>query len=166
MRGVVIIGDTPSITEELLAGSCEIVGLADVNIKTSENMLLQDVQVVRVLSDDEKNNNFLVNNALKYMKQHYRENLHLQDVAEQVYISQWYLSKLLKHHTKQSFLENLNWIRIEEAKRLLQNSSLKIGDISEMVGFLSLPHFSRVFKQQTGMSAREYRNNLSETKNQ
>ena len=96
------------------------------------------------------------------MEQHYRENLHLQDVAEHVYISQWYLSKLLKHHTKQSFLEILNHIRIEEAKKLLKNSSLKIGDISEMVGYLSLPHFSRVFKQQTGMSAREYRNHLYE----
>ena len=102
----------------------------------------------------------MVNNALKYMKAHYQENLHLQDVAEQVYISQWYLSKLLKLHTKQSFLEILNQIRIEEAKKLMQNSSLKISDISEQVGFQSLQHFSRVFKRQTGMSAREYRNRI------
>ncbi len=161
MHGVVIIGDKPIIAAEALVGNCEIVGLADVNIKTSKETLIEDVQVVRVLNQDEaRGNNFLVKNALKYMEEHYRENLHLQDVAEQVYISQWYLSKLLKHHTKQSFLEILNHIRTEEAKKLLRNSSLKIGDISEMVGFLSLAHFSRVFKQQTGMSAREYRNNL------
>ena len=109
---------------------------------------------------DEEINNFLVNNALKYMRAHYRENLHLYDVAEQVYISQWYLSKLLKQHTKQSFLDILNHIRIEEAKKLMLNSSLKIGDISEQVGYQSVQHFSRVFRQQTGMSAREYRNHL------
>ncbi len=110
---------------------------------------------------DEKTNNFLVNNALKYMREHYQENLRLQDVAEQVYISQWYLSKLLKLHTGRGFPEILNEIRVEEAKRLMQNSSLKIGDISEQVGFLSLQHFSRVFKQQTGIPAREYRNHLN-----
>lgn len=109
---------------------------------------------------DERVNNFLVNSALKYIREHYQENIHLQDVAEQVYISQWYLSKLLKQHTKKSFLEILNDIRIEEAKKLMANSSLKIGDISERVGFQSLQHFSRVFKRQTGMSAREYRNHL------
>lgn len=109
---------------------------------------------------DEKINNFLVNSALKYMREHYQKNLHLEDVAEQVYISQWYLSKLLKLHTGHGFLEILNEIRIEEAKKLMQNSSLKISDISEQVGFLSVQHFSRVFKRQTGMSAREYRNHL------
>jgi YesN/AraC family two-component response regulator len=36
--------------------------------------------------------------------------------------------------------------------------SLRIGDISEMVGYVDTPHFSRVFKKLEGISANEYRN--------
>lgn len=103
---------------------------------------------------------FLVNNALKYMEEHYREKLKLQDVADQVYVSQWHLSKLLNRYKGQSFSDILNNIRIEKAKELLKDPSLRIGDIADMVGFLDMAHFSRVFKRQTGLSANEYRNNL------
>ena len=54
----------------------------------------------------------------------------------------------------------LNNIRIEKAKELLKDPSLRIGDIADMVGFLDMAHFSRVFKRQTGLSANEYRNSL------
>ena len=103
---------------------------------------------------------FLVNNALKYMEEHYREKLKLQDVADQVYVSQWHLSKLLNRYKAQSFSDILNNIRIEKAKELLRDPSLRIGDIADMVGFLDMAHFSRVFKRQTGGSANEYRNSL------
>ena len=46
----------------------------------------------------------------------------------------------------------------ENAKKLMEDSSLHIADISEMVGFADTAHFSRVFKKFTGMSANEYRN--------
>lgn len=103
---------------------------------------------------------FLVNNAMKYMEEHYREKLKLQDVADQVYVSQWHLSKLLNRYKAQSFSDILNNIRIEKAKELLKDPSLRIGDIADMVGFLDMAHFSRVFKRQTGLSANEYRNSL------
>lgn len=103
---------------------------------------------------------FLVNNALKYMEEHYREKLKLQDVADQVYVSQWHLSKLLNRYKEQSFSDILNNIRIEKAKELLKDPSLRIGDIADMVGFLDMAHFSRVFKKQVGISANEYRNKI------
>ena len=49
-------------------------------------------------------------------------------------------------------------VRIEKAKELLADLSLRIGDIAEQVGFLDMAHFSRVFKKMTGHSANEYRN--------
>lgn len=109
---------------------------------------------------DSEASSFLVNNALKYMEEHYREKLRLQDVADQVYVSQWHLSKLLNRYKGQSFSDILNNIRIEKAKELLKDPSLRIGDIADMVGFLDMAHFSRVFKRQTGVSANEYRNSL------
>lgn len=101
---------------------------------------------------------FIVKNALTYIEENYRRKLTLGEVAEKTYVSQWHLSKLLNRHTGKSFSELLNHVRIEEAKKLLCDPSLRIGDISEQVGFLDLAHFSRVFKKQEGVSANEYRN--------
>ncbi len=110
------------------------------------------------LEDDNTSaNNFIVKQAISYMEQHYREKLQLTDVAEKVYVSHWHLSKLL-NSTGKSFSDVLNEIRIENAKELMEDSSLHIADISDRVGFADTAHFSRVFKKYTGMSANEYRN--------
>ena len=101
---------------------------------------------------------FIVKNALAYIEENYREKLKLSDVADQIYVSQWHLSKLLNKHTGQNFSEILNTIRIEKAKELLKDPSLRFGDFAEEVGFLDVAHFSRVFKKQAGISANEYRN--------
>ena len=103
---------------------------------------------------------FIVKNALTYIEENYTKKLTLCEVAEKTYVSQWHLSKLLNRHTGQSFSDILNHVRIEHAKELLKNPSLRIGDISEQVGFLDLAHFSRVFKKQEGVSANEYRNQV------
>ena len=102
---------------------------------------------------------FIVNNALKYIKDNYREKLKLVDVADHIYVSQWHLSKLLNKHTGKNFSEILNGIRIEKAKELLKDPAYRIVDIAEAVGFLDLAHFSRVFKKTCGISANDYRNN-------
>ena len=101
---------------------------------------------------------FIVRNALSYMEKNYAQKLTLGEVAEKTYVSQWHLSKLLSKHTGQGFSDLLNHIRIEHAKELLKDSSLRVGDVAEQVGFLDLAHFSRVFKKQEGTSANEYRN--------
>ena len=103
---------------------------------------------------------FLVKQALSYMEQHRTEKLTLQDVADACYVSQWHLSKLLNRYTEKSFYDILNSLRIEEAKKLLADPSLRIGDVGERVGYADTAHFARVFKKLAGMSANEYRNSL------
>ncbi len=109
-------------------------------------------------SEDTKANSFIVKNAMMYIEEHYMEKLKLSEVADKVYVSQWHLSKLLNRHLGQNFSELLNNVRIQKAKELLGDPSLRIGDIAEEVGFLDIAHFSRVFKKQIGKSANEYRN--------
>lgn len=104
--------------------------------------------------------NFIVRNALNYIDAHYSEKILLSDVAEKTYVSQWHLSKLLNKETGQTFSEILNGVRIEKAKHLMENPSLRIGDVAAMVGFLDIAHFSRVFKKTQGISANEYRNKM------
>lgn len=109
---------------------------------------------------DSTASSFIVKNAVTYIEEHYKDKLKLSDVADQVYVSQWHLSKLLNRHLGQNFSEILNGIRINKAKELLKDPSLRIGDIADEVGFLDMAHFSRVFKKQVGISANEYRNTL------
>lgn len=109
---------------------------------------------------DNAASSFIVKNALHYIEENYKEKLKLSDVADKVFVSQWHLSKLLNRHTGQNFSEILNGVRIEKAKELLKNPSLRVGDIAEEVGFLDIAHFSRVFKKTVGISANDYRNTL------
>lgn len=113
---------------------------------------------------DSEAGSFIVNNALSFIEKNYMNKLKLADVAEQVYVSQWHLSKLMNRYTGQSFSDILNNARIENAKELLRNPALRIGDVAEMVGFMDMAHFSRVFKKLTGVSANEYRNTLREAR--
>lgn len=110
--------------------------------------------------DTELAGNFIVKSAVAYMEDHYAEKLQLADVADKVYVSSWHLSKLINGEMHQNFSEVLNGIRIKQAKELMKDPSLRIGDIADLVGFLDMAHFSRVFKKTTGMSANEYRNTI------
>lgn len=103
---------------------------------------------------------FIVNQALSFMEKNYDQKLTLQAVADQCYVSQWHLSKLLNRYAEKSFYDILNAIRIQKAKELLVDPSLKIGQIGEMVGYADTAHFARTFKKLEGMSANEYRNTL------
>lgn len=112
-------------------------------------------------TDAEENseaNSFIVKNALEYIRENSREKLRLTDVADQVYVSQWHLSKLLNKHTGKTFSDILNGARMDKSKELLMDPALRICDVAELVGFQDLAHFSRVFKKMEGMSAGEYRN--------
>lgn len=119
----------------------------------------QEVDVSEMETELEAQN-FVVNHALRYIREHYQEKLTLPEVAEKVYVSQWHLSKLISRVTGKNFNEILNGVRIEHAKKLLEDPSLKIWEISAKVGFTDATHFSRIFKKMEGISANEYRNQL------
>jgi two-component system response regulator YesN len=110
----------------------------------------------------EHSGNFIVNNTIRYIEEHYADRLSLTDVAQNVYVSQWHLSKLIARYANTSFNDLLNSIRIAKAKELMSDPSLKIWEISEMVGFSDVTHFSRIFKKIEGRSANDYRNHQVE----
>ncbi len=147
----------PSKMEELNEAVNVMVSNVRAKRNAEQNESLEEDDGLKVESEA---SSFLVNNAIRYMEEHYTEKLKLQDVADSVYVSQWHLSKLLNKYKEQSFSDLLNSIRIDKAKELLKNPALRIGDVAEMVGFLDMAHFSRVFKRQTGLSANEYRNKI------
>ena len=105
--------------------------------------------------------NFIVRKSLDYMRAHCAEHLSLADVAAHVYVSQWHLSKLINRHANQSFFDLLGRMRIERAKALLDDTSLRVHDVAEQSGYSDVAHFSKSFKRFTGVTPGEYRDGLA-----
>lgn len=103
-------------------------------------------------------NSYIIKKAIIYMYNNYVQKLSLLDVADHCYISSWHLSKLLNQYTGKGFFEIINKIRIDKAKELLKGSTAKIQEISDMVGFQDVTHFSRIFKNYEEISPKDYRN--------
>lgn len=101
---------------------------------------------------------FVVRQAMAYMEREYAHKLTLRDVANHCFVSPWYLSRLIHRYSRQNFYDVLNAIRIAQAKRLLADSELKIGEIVENVGYSDSTHFAHTFKKSVGVSASQYRN--------
>lgn len=98
-----------------------------------------------------------ISEIVQYINTHYSDPLSLTQIANNFYISPYYLSRVFKEITGFNFIEYLNLVRVREAQKLLQNSNAKIIDIAQMVGFGSIAHFGRVFKQITSLSPSSYR---------
>lgn len=103
----------------------------------------------------------IVEKVLDYVKHHYAENITLFTLAEKVYVHPVYLSKLFKEKTGINFIDYLTKVRIDRAKVLLNDVAFRIYDISEMVGYTSPRHFSKIFKNITNLTPKEYRQKWS-----
>ncbi len=97
---------------------------------------------------------------MEYIRDHYPEEITLQRLSQEVYVNPMYLSRLFKEKASISYIDYLTQIRMNHAKKLLEDLSLRIYDISEMVGYESRKHFGKVFKDFTGMSPKDYRNSV------
>ena len=106
---------------------------------------------------ERRRNRYLIE-AIHYLEEHYADcDLSLRSTAEQVGINPSYLSKLFNSAYGKGFGQYLNELRIRQAKRLLADERLRILDVSQQTGFLSVQNFMRVFKKQTGCTPGEYR---------
>lgn len=99
--------------------------------------------------------------AIKYINDHYTENLTVEEVARFCMLSQSYFSYLFKSITMKTFVEYLNGLRISKAMELLKNSDDRVLDICHKAGFNNVNHFNRLFRQITNVSPLEYRKSFS-----
>lgn len=93
----------------------------------------------------------------EYIRLYYDQPLSQQMIAERFYINSNYLGRLFRRTYHIGIIPYLNKIRIEKAKELLLSSSLSICQIATQTGFQDEKYFSRVFRQNCGLSPRQYR---------
>lgn len=95
--------------------------------------------------------------ALKFIDEHYNEELSVEDVAKKFMLSSSYFSYLFKSITAKTFTEYLTSLRISKAMEMLKETDEKVLDICYQVGFNNINHFNRVFRQYVGLSPLKFR---------
>ncbi len=116
-------------------------------VEQTKNLLLKGLDKQDMLIDQAKN----------YIRDYYRTNIKVHEVADVINITPNYFSSLFKQKTGVNFNEYVNQLRVEEAKVLLAETPFKVNEISEQVGFHEYKYFVAVFKKVTGMTPTDYR---------
>lgn len=93
------------------------------------------------------------------LSQHVEQERAVTFYSDRLHISSRYLSKIVKAATGQTANEYIDNAILMVAKSLLKYTSLNIQEISYKLNFVNPPFFSKFFKQHTGMTPKQYRNN-------
>ena len=93
----------------------------------------------------------------QYLEEHYNERITLDGLAEQFFISKYYLTHVFKEQFDMSISNYLLNVRITHAKQMLRFTDKSIEEVGIESGIGALHYFSRVFKNVEGVSPSEYR---------
>ena len=105
-------------------------------------------------------NHPIINKVLQILEKEYQNELQLEDMAQRMNVTPEYLSSLFMKELGIKYTTYRAQIRIDVAKRLLQEGKLKIYEVAEESGFPDVKYFTKVFKKYTGTSPGEYVRNL------
>ena len=99
------------------------------------------------------NRKYVVEQIVNYFEDHYAEKISLDQIAENMYLSPFYISKIFKSETGDTPIRHLINIRLERAKELLENEwGGSIQEVAACVGYDDAYHFSKLFKKRYGIS--------------
>lgn len=96
--------------------------------------------------------------ALQYLENNYAGQITLEEVAAHVNMSTCYFSRMFKEYTGLGFVNYRNYLRLEKAAEMLQQTTTRVSTIAFNSGFQDIRTFNRVFQQYTGHPPSAYRN--------
>lgn len=103
------------------------------------------------------NQHYFIEQAIKYIKEHFREKLTLEMVADKIFVNPKYFSHVFKREMGIAFTDYIIQLRIQYACRLLETTNYKAYRISSECGFSDPSYFSRVFSKEMDMTPLTYR---------
>lgn len=98
-----------------------------------------------------------IEEIVAYIDKNYFKKISLTSVAEKFYINPTYLSRIFKVETGFNFSDYINKKRMNVSASLIKDNTLKLKDISEMVGYDNINYFFRKFKNHFGCTPSEYK---------
>lgn len=118
--------------------------------------LLQQIESKTQREARETHSSF-VHKIQRYIEQHLSEDVSLQALAEHMFLHPAYISAMYKQETGGNLSDYIYRYRMERACYLLRNTKDKIYEIAEQLGYQYTPYFSKLFKNQYGVTPQEYR---------
>lgn len=101
-----------------------------------------------------------INMIFNYVKDHFKEEINLDAIAEMASMTTPSFCRYFKKITKKTFTKFVNEYRVVHAAKLLAEKQISIANISYESGFNNFSHFNKLFKEFTGKSASAYRKEL------
>ncbi|RFB12056.1 response regulator [Bacillus sp. HNG] len=98
-----------------------------------------------------------IEKVLEYISKTPINQLNLKDAANHVHMNPSYLSQLFKQQLNKKFVDYVTEIKIQEGKKLLVNTTLRMSEIADRLGYADVAYFSNNFKKITGLSPSDYR---------
>jgi len=116
---------------------------------------------VRQCSFESVNRKHVVEKIIDYFEDHYAEKISLDQIAENMYLSPFYISRIFKAETGDTPIRYLINIRLEHAWEILkENKELSIQEVAALVGYEDAYHFSKLFKKKFGVSPSGVKKNV------
>ncbi|KGX93830.1 AraC family transcriptional regulator [Pontibacillus halophilus JSM 076056 = DSM 19796] len=128
-------------------------------LETLEYDMLRDFILV-LKEEDQLKYSKIVNRAISYINEHLIDDLSLEVIAHHSFVSPSYLSHLFKKEAGISIIQFINQKRIEESKYFLLHTETPISEISTMFQFCNQSYFTSLFKKYTGVTPKEFREDL------
>jgi len=94
--------------------------------------------------------------CINYINRHYTHRFSIPELAKRCTMSESVYRKQFKQLTGQSPVQYINGLKIQKACQMLCNDDMCLQDISDFLGFYSLPYFFKVFKEHTGLTPKQY----------
>ena len=95
--------------------------------------------------------------ALRFIDEHYMEELSLEDIADHVCLSGNYLSNIFRQETGCTVAAYITQAKMKKAREILKNMEYTVADTARLIGYRDPRYFCRVFKQAAGMTPSQYR---------
>ncbi|MFC0471243.1 response regulator [Halalkalibacter kiskunsagensis] len=95
--------------------------------------------------------------AKLWIQENYREKITIKEISEMVYMNPTYFCQYFKKQTGQTVLDYITDLRLKKAKEMLQETELKVTEISSLLGYQDTKYFSRLFKQKWNRSPSEFK---------
>jgi Response regulator containing CheY-like receiver domain and AraC-type DNA-binding domain len=110
----------------------------------------------KISAGREKTIGIIVDKANKIITERFAQELTLDDISKELYISPQYFSRLYKQEMGINFIEQLTLVRLKNAKKLMEQGVYSIKEICYMSGYSDPNYFSRLFKKFAGVSPSVY----------
>ena len=110
-------------------------------------------------SRGKKNTSEHLYKAIQYINAHYFEDLNLETLAQNVFVSTYYLSHLFRREMGVTFSDYLTKVRVSRAKELLMEGR-SVEDVSDCVGYSDGNYFIKIFKKYVGVTPSKYRKSV------